>query len=156
MLLLGAVMKRREFLGVLGSAAAAWPLAARAQQAERVRRIGVLMNVEADDPVAQARLNAFMQGLRQFGWTEGRNVEIDVRWGAPDAERYRKDAAELVAQKLEVVLAASGATMPALAQATRAIPVVFLLVPDPVGSGFVESWRGRAATSPALLRLNSA
>ena len=131
-------MRRREFIVFLGSMPFAWPLAARAQ-AERVRRIGVLMNVAADDPVAHARLNAFMQGLRQFGWTEGRNVEIDIRWGVPDAERYRKDAAELVAQKSEVVLAASGATMPALAQATRTIPVVFLLAPDPVGSGFVES-----------------
>src|SRR5690242_12887057 len=128
----GGSMRRRDFVSGLSGAVALWPHGVRAQQPERVRRIGVLMNVAADhDPVAHARLNAFMQGLRQLGWTEGRNIEIDVRWGTPDADRYRKDAAELVAQKLDVVLAASGATMPALAQATRTIPVVFLLVPDP-------------------------
>jgi putative tryptophan/tyrosine transport system substrate-binding protein len=132
-------MKRREFITLLGGAAAGWPLAARAQQTVRMRRIGVLMNVPADDPIAQARFNAFVRGLGQLGWTDGRNMTIDVRWGAPEAGRYRSDAAELVTLKPEVLLAASGATMPALTEATRTIPIVFLLVPDPVGSGFVES-----------------
>ncbi len=131
-------MRRREFLGALGGAAA-WPLAAHAQQVERLRGVGVLMNQPVHVPVVQARYNAFIQGLGQRGWTDGRNVTLDVRWGAPNDERYRKDAADLVAQNPEVILAASGATMPALAQATRTIPIVFLLMPDPVGSGFVES-----------------
>ncbi len=90
-------MKRREFITLLGGAAAAWPLAARAQQGERMRRIGVLMSVAADDPEGQARLAAFLQGLQQLGWTDGRNVRIDTRWGAGDAERIRRYAAELVA-----------------------------------------------------------
>jgi putative ABC transport system substrate-binding protein len=104
-----------------------------------MRRIGVLMNQAADDPFAQARLNAFMQGLRQLGWIEGSNVAIDVRWGTATPDRFRRDAAELVALKPDVVLATSGATMPAMMQAARTVPIVFVLVPDPVGSGFVES-----------------
>ena len=90
-------MRRREFLGVLGGAAAAWPLAARAQQAERVRRIGVLFGLAADDPETQARHTAFVQGLQELGWTDGRNVRIDTRWGAGDADRVRRYASELVA-----------------------------------------------------------
>jgi putative tryptophan/tyrosine transport system substrate-binding protein len=131
-------VKRREFIKLLGGAAA-WPVAARAQQTVRMMRIGVLMNASADDPIALARLNAFVRGLGQLGWTDGHNTTIDIRWGAPDAGRYRRDATELVALKSEVLLAASGATMPALTEATRTIPIVFLLTPDPVGSGFVES-----------------
>src|SRR5215475_9209736 len=95
---------RRKFLATLGGAVAAWPLAARAQQGERVRRIGVLMNVAADGPEGQARLAAFVNGLRQLGWIEGRNVRIDRRWGAGDAERNRKYAAELVALGPDVIL----------------------------------------------------
>jgi putative ABC transport system substrate-binding protein len=131
-------MKRRDFTTLLG-VAAAWPLAARAQQGKRMRRIGVLMNQAANDQLWQERLNAFVQGLRQLGWTDGHNVTIEVRWGAPDPDRFRRDAAELVALKPDVMLAASGATMPAIMQATRTVPIVFVLVPDPVGSGFVES-----------------
>ena len=131
-------MRRRQFIAALGGAAA-WPLAAHAQQPERMRRVGVLMNQRADVPVAHARYNAFIQGLGTLGWIEGRNLTIDVRWGAPEAERFRKDAAELIALKPEVLLATSGATMPALTEATRTIPIVFLTTPDPVGSGFVES-----------------
>ena len=127
---------RRAFIAGLAGAAA-MPFAARAQQ--RLPRIGVLMNQGADVPIAQVRYNAFIQGLGKLGWTDGHNVTIDVRWGAPVAARYRNDAAELVALKPDVLLAASGATMPALAEATRIIPIVFLLMPDPVGSGFVES-----------------
>jgi len=131
-------MRRREFITLIGGAAA-WPAVARAQQTVRVRRIGVLMNGPADDPIVSARLKAFVLGLEQLGWTDGHNLTIDIRWGAADAGRYRRDAAELVALKPEVLLAASGATMPALTEATRTIPIVFLLTPDPVGSGFVES-----------------
>jgi putative ABC transport system substrate-binding protein len=132
-------MRRRDFIALISCTAAGWPLTALAQQAEQTLRIGVLMNQPANVPIAQARYNAFIQGLAQLGWTDGRNVTLDVRWGAPVAERYRKDAADLVAQKPKVILAASGATMPALAQTTSTIPIVFLLMPDPVGSGFVES-----------------
>ena len=132
-------MKRREFITLLGGAAAAWPLAARGQQAERVRRIGVLLNSAADDPAAQSRLTAFLQGLQQLGWTHGRNVRIDIRWGADDAERVRKSAAELVALAPDVVLTAGSPTTGPLLQATRTVPIVFVHVADPVGAGFVES-----------------
>ena len=100
----GDRMKRREFISLLGGAAAAWPLAARAQQAERVRRIGVLMNLAADDPEGQARIAAFVQGLQQLGWTDGRNVRIDIRWAAGNADDIRKYAAELAALAPDVIL----------------------------------------------------
>ena len=138
LLSLGAEMQRREFILALGGAAAAWPLAARAQQAERMRRIGVFMSLAADDPEGQARLAAFVQGLRELGWTDGRNVRIDIRWGAGDADRSRRYAAELVALAPEVILA-SGATLGPLLQATRTVPIVFTQAPDPVGAGFVDS-----------------
>ena len=131
-------MKRRQFITVLGGAMA-WPLAARAQQSERMRRIGVLMNLAADDPEAQVRLAAFHQGLQELGWTVGRNLRIDTRWGAGDADRYRRYSTELVALAPDVILAASGAIVPWLLQATRSVPIVFAQVPDPVGTGFVES-----------------
>ena len=104
-------MKRREFIALLGGAAAAWPLAARAQQAERVRRIGVLLNSVADDPAAQSRLTAFLQGLQQLGWTDGRNVRIDTRWATTNAAEIRRRAAELVALEPDVILA-SGPKVP--------------------------------------------
>jgi ABC-type uncharacterized transport system substrate-binding protein len=129
--------RRRQFITLLGGAAA-WPLAARGQQAERVRRIGVLMAV-ADDPEGQARIAAFLQGLQQLGWAEGRNLQIDTRWGAGDADRFRKYAAELVALAPDVILAAGGAVVPPLLQATRSVPIVFTQTPDPVGAGFVDS-----------------
>jgi len=132
-------MKRREFITLLGGAAAAWPLAARAQQSERMRRIGVLMSLAADDPEGQARLTAFVQGLQELGWTDGRNVQIDYRWPAGDAERIRRYAAELAALAPDIILAGGGAVVPSLLQATRAIPIVFTQTPDPVGAGFVES-----------------
>jgi putative ABC transport system substrate-binding protein len=133
-------MKRREFITLLGGAAAAWPLAARAQQrTDRVRRIGVLMNLAADDPEAQARLAAFHQGLQQAGWVVGRNLRIDYRWGAGNADRFRRYAPELVALAPDVILATSGTTVPWLLQATRSVPIVFAQVPDPVGAGFVAS-----------------
>jgi putative ABC transport system substrate-binding protein len=130
---------RRDFITLLGGAAAAWPLAARAQQAERVRRIGVLMNLAADDPEALARLAAFHQGLQEAGWVVGRNLRIEYRWGAGDADRFRRYAAELVALVPDVILATSDTTVPWLLQATRTVPIVFTQTPDPIGAGFVAS-----------------
>ena len=132
-------MRRREFLGTMGGALVAWPLAARAQQGERMRRIGVLMTLAADDPEGQTRLVAFVQGLQQLGWTVGRNMRIDTRWAAGDAERIRKYAAELVALSPDVILAAGGPTVGPMQQATRTVPIVFAIVTDPVGAGYVES-----------------
>ena len=131
-------MKRREFITLLGGAAA-WPLAARAQQGERMRRIGVLMGQAADDPEAQARVAAFVQGLQELGWTDGRNVRIDIRWPAGDADRARRYAAELVALAPDVILAPGNFTMGPLLQATRTVPIVFGSIIDPVGAGFIES-----------------
>jgi len=133
-------MKRREFISLIGgAAAAALPLAARAQQGEPMRRIGALMSTAADDAEGQARIAAFQQGLQQFGWTIGRNVRIDSRWPAGDAERTRRYAEELVALAPDVVLATGSAAAAPLLQATRTVPVVFVIVPDPVGAGFVNS-----------------
>jgi putative tryptophan/tyrosine transport system substrate-binding protein len=130
---------RRQFITLLGGAAVAWPLAVRAQQRERVRRIGVLMPFTADDPAGQTRLLAFAQALAQLGWTDGRNIRIDLRWGAGDPERIRIYAAELVALAPDVILASGSGTTGPLLQATRAVPVVFVQVVDPVGAGFVDS-----------------
>ena len=133
-------MRRREFLGVLGGAAVAWPLAARAQEAERVRRIGVLIAAAADDPEFQARVAAFLQGLQQLGWTDGRNVRVDTRWATTNADDIRRHAAELATLAPDVILAATGtATVAPLLQATRTVPIVFVVVIDPVGAGFVAS-----------------
>jgi putative tryptophan/tyrosine transport system substrate-binding protein len=132
-------MKRREFITLLGGAAVSWPLAARAQQGERMRRIGVLMNLGSDDAEGQARNAAFLQGLQELGWTVGRNVRIEYRWGAGDAELFRRHASELVALAPDVILASGGAVVPSLLQATRTVPIVFTGTPDPVGAGFVES-----------------
>ena len=130
---------RREFMALLGGAAATWPLGARAQQPERVRRIGVLTNLAADDPEGQVRNTAFAQALAQLGWTVGQNLRIENRWAAADAERIRRYAAELVTLTPDVVLATGAAGVAPLLQATRTVPVVFVLVPDPVGAGFVDS-----------------
>jgi putative ABC transport system substrate-binding protein len=132
-------MRRRDFFRSIGGAAAAWPLAALAQQPERMRRIGVLMNLASDDATAQARIAVFLQELQQLGWTDGRNVRIDIRWGAADAERFRKYAAELVSLSPDVILAAGTPTLGPLLQASRVVPIVFVHVPDPVGAGFVDS-----------------
>jgi putative tryptophan/tyrosine transport system substrate-binding protein len=132
-------MRRREFIALLGSGVAAWPLAARAQPGERVRRVGVLMNIASDDAEGQARLAAFHQGLQQLGWTVGHNVRIDYRWGGADAERFRRDAAELVALAPDVILASATPSVQALQRATRTVPIVFANVGDPVGMGFVET-----------------
>jgi ABC-type uncharacterized transport system substrate-binding protein len=131
-------MRRREFF-TLVSSAVAWPLAARAQQAERMRRVGVLMNLASGDPEGHARLEAFRQTLRQLGWTEDRNVRFDIRWGEGDAERYRRYVAELIALSPDVILAAAASVLTPLLQATRTIPVVFAQATDPVGAGYVSS-----------------
>jgi putative ABC transport system substrate-binding protein len=132
-------MRRREFITLLGGAAAVWPLAARAQQPERMRRIGVLMNLAADDKEGQARLIAFVQALSDLGWKNASNVQIDTCWGAGDTDRFHQCAAELVALAPDMILAASASTMDPLLNRTRSIPIVFAQVPDPVGSGYVKS-----------------
>ena len=132
-------MRRRDFVALLGGAAVAWPLAARAQQPEQMRRIGVLTNLVADDPEAQARVGAFLQGLQELGWAVGRNMRIEYRWGAGDADRTRGYAAELVALAPDVILTSGASALAPLLQATRSVPVVFAQVPDPVGAGFVNS-----------------
>src|SRR6516164_7750186 len=131
-------MRRREFIAGLGSAAA-WPVVARAQQPARMRRIGVLMNLAADDPESLTRIAAFHQGLQEVGWNIGRNVQIDYRSGLGDADRYRRYAAELVALAPDVILATGGATVKPLLQATRTVPIVFVQMIDPVGQGYVAS-----------------
>jgi putative ABC transport system substrate-binding protein len=131
-------MKRREFITLLGGAAG-WPLAARAQQAERVRRIGLLVNLAANDPMGQARVAAFVQGLQAAGWSDGRNVRIDTRWAAADPGNYRKYAAELIALGPDVVLASTTAAVAQLQQTSRTMPIVFVSTIDPVGSGLVTS-----------------
>jgi putative ABC transport system substrate-binding protein len=131
-------MRRRAFITLLGGAAAAWPLAARAQQGERVRRIGVLMYMPADDAEGQARLAAFTQALKQLGWSDGRNLRIDTRWA--NADDIRRHATELAALAPDVLVGGNGtATAAPLLQATRTVPIVFVTVTDPVGAGFVES-----------------
>jgi putative ABC transport system substrate-binding protein len=132
-------MRRREFIKVLAGSATCWPLVARAQQNERVRRIGVLMSLAADDKEGQARLAAFLRGLQELGWIDGRNVRIDTRWVAGDSEHVRKHTAELVALAPDVILASGGTLVAPLLQATRTVPIVFTQTPDPVGAGFVES-----------------
>ena len=129
---------RRKFLATLGGAAAVWPLAARAQQPDRVRRIGVLINTADNDPDAVARLSAFKKALRELGWDEGRNLQIDTRLGVED-DRIRRNAAELIALAPDVILANGPPPAMALQQATRSVPIVFAGVNDPVSSGFVES-----------------
>ncbi len=133
------MIRRREFITLLGGAAAVWPVGAHAQQRERMRRIGVLTNLAADDPEGQVRNTAFAQALAQLGWTVGQNLRIENRWAAADAERIRRYAAELVALTPDVVLATGAAGVAPLLQVTRTVPVVFVLVPDPVGAGFVDS-----------------
>jgi putative tryptophan/tyrosine transport system substrate-binding protein len=132
-------MRRRDFIKVIGGAATAWPLAARAQQPERVRRIGVLMTTAADDPVGQARIAAFLQGLTQLGWTDGRNVRIEYRWSSGNEADTRKYAAELAALAPDVILANGSVAVGPLLQATRAVPIVFVNAADPVGAGYVDS-----------------
>ena len=132
-------MRRREFIAGLGGAAVVWPLAARAQDAGRMRRIGALINLAADDPESRRRETLFVQGMQELGWTDGRNMRIDFRWGAGDGGRLRRYAAELVALAPDVILAHTSTTVAALQPVTGTIPIVFVGVIDPVGAGFVES-----------------
>ncbi len=132
-------MRRRNFIIGIAGSAALWPLAAYAQISDRMRRIGVLMALAADDPEGQARLVAFVQGLQESGWTDGRNVRIDTRWAAGDADRVRKYAAELIALAPDVILASGGTGVGVLLQATRTVPIVFTQTADPVGAGYVDS-----------------
>src|SRR5262245_30317607 len=132
------MIRRREFITLLGGAAT-WPLAGRAQQGERMRRVGMLMNFTADDALSQARLTAFVQGLQELGWTAGRNLQIDYRWGAGNVERYRTFAAELVALTPDILVTIGAPAVEALQRATRTVPIVFISVTDPVGGGLVAS-----------------
>ena len=129
-------MQRREFITLFGGAAAAWPFAARAQQADRVRRVGVLVNLEADDPESQARSKAFLRGLQEKGWTDGHNIRIDYRWVTDNLPKY---AAELLALSPDVVLANANPSLSAFQNLSRTIPIVFVAASDPVNSGAVES-----------------
>jgi putative ABC transport system substrate-binding protein len=133
-------LKRREFIALLGGAAVASPLAARAQQGERVRRIGVLMAFGADDPGGQARVAAFREGLQKLGWAEGRNIRIDTRWAKADVAAMERLAKELIALQPDLILSNNTPTTTALLKQTRTIPIVFAVVSDPVGSGFVASF----------------
>jgi putative tryptophan/tyrosine transport system substrate-binding protein len=132
-------MKRREFITLLGSAVAAWPLAARAQQAVAMRRVAVLLPAAADDPDFQARVGAFLQGLQEAGWSIGRNLRIDTRWAGANADDIRRHVAELLALGPDVILAYGSSTVRPLLQATRTVPIVFPVAGDPVGGGLVES-----------------
>jgi ABC-type uncharacterized transport system substrate-binding protein len=131
-------MRRRDFITLLAGAAA-WPLAARAQLNNPMRRIGVLFPATANDPEFRARMGAFQEALQELGWSIGHNVQLDIRWATPAATKIRQQAAELIALAPDVILATGGSTMAVLQQATRTLPIVFVQVPDPVGAGFVES-----------------
>src|SRR6516162_569214 len=131
-------MRRREFITLLGGGAAL-PLTARAQQAERMHRVGVLMNWAADDPEGQAGVMAFKKGLEQLGWSDGRNLSIEARWGADDVERDRQYVAELIALSPDIVLASGTLSATALQRITRTLPIVFVNITDPTGSGLVDS-----------------
>jgi putative tryptophan/tyrosine transport system substrate-binding protein len=152
-------MRRREFITLVGGAAAAWPLAARAQQ-ERIRRIGVLQALDADDPIAKSSIAAFTHGLQESGWTEGRNLRIDQRWAAGNIARLMADAAELVRLGPDIIFAGGSPALTAAQQATRIIPIVFINVADPVGQGFTSfilsatSWltEGSSATATTFRR----
>ena len=141
-------MRRREFITLLGGAAATWPLAARGQQGERVRRIGVLINMAADDPEGHARITAFAQGLQEAGWTTGRNVRIDYRWGGGGADAMAKYAAELVALAPDVILAATSSSVVALQRITRTIPIVFVQVIIRSVTASSQAWRAPVAMRP--------
>jgi ABC-type uncharacterized transport system substrate-binding protein len=132
-------MRRRDFIRMIGSGAATWPLVAHAQQRERMRRIGVLLPATADDTHYQTWLGAFLQGLTHSGWNIGQNVQVDIRWATANADAVRRNAAELVALAPDVIFAPGASTVGPLLQATRTVPIIFAVVADPVGAGFVAS-----------------
>src|SRR5215470_16295823 len=132
-------MRRREFIALVGGGVAASTLALRAQQPERIRKIGVLMNLSSEDPEGQARVKAYAQALQKLGWIEGGNMRTDTRWAADDADRYRRYSEELVALTPDVILASGSPSVAALLQVTRSVPIVFANVIDPLGAGFVTS-----------------
>ena len=132
-------MRRRELMATLGGATVAWPLLGRTQQINQVRRIGVLMLLAAEDAVAKARIVTFQQSLQQLGWIDGKNLQIDYRWSIGDSDQVRKDAADLLSLAPDVLLATGSPPVAAFQQATRTVPIVFVLVSDPVGAGFVDS-----------------
>ena len=148
-------MRRREFITLIGGAAS-WPLAARAQRGERVRLVGFLEGTSADAPGAKARHLAFLEGLRQLGWTPGHNVRIDVRWGGGDEAETRKHAAELIALAPDVILTGGTTASEVMLKTTRSIPIVFAILPDPVGSGHVKrlSQPGGNATGFMMFEYN--
>ena len=135
----GMCMRRREFIGLIGGAVAAWPLTARAQQSDRMRRIGLMMATAESDPEAQVRARTFRNALQELGWTEGRNIRIDYRWATGEPERAQTYATELVNLAPDVILANGSPALTALHRATRSIAVVFVVVVDPVGAGYVQS-----------------
>jgi putative tryptophan/tyrosine transport system substrate-binding protein len=150
-------VRRRQFIAMLGGAAvSAWPIAAQAQQPQRMRRIGVLDTLAGDDPEASVRHGAFMQGLQELGWGIGRDVRIDTRWAAGDAGRIRSLAVEVVATGPDVIFTSGFSTIRPLLDATSTLPIVFANVVDPVGAGFVAAWPGLAAMSPASPAMSSA
>jgi putative tryptophan/tyrosine transport system substrate-binding protein len=146
-------VNRRALILALGGAAAgscvSWPLAARAQQAGRLRRIGVLSGLSLDDPESKARIAAFLGELQRLGWSEGRNIGLDVRSGGANAPERRKNATDLVALAPDVILAIGSISVEHLLEVSGTVPIVFTIVADPVGGGFVGTWRSRAATPPA-------
>ena len=146
-------MRRRDFITLISGAAATWPLAARAQQRERVRRIGVLLAQRADDPVATDRVTAFAQALQLLGWTTGRNLQIVYKWSPGNVAETRKFADELVALAPDVILTAGAAALTQLLQATRSVPIVFTLVADPVGAGLVDSLAHPGGNATGLMAL---
>jgi putative tryptophan/tyrosine transport system substrate-binding protein len=131
-------MRRRDFIALLGGAVAAWPHIARAQQGERVHLVSILEGISADTPSGKERYAAFLEGLQRLGWTPGRNVRLEARWGGGDEAAIQKHAAELVALAPDVILAGGGTVAEVMLKVTRTIPIVFVIVPDPVGSGFVQ------------------
>jgi putative tryptophan/tyrosine transport system substrate-binding protein len=147
-------MRRREFMTVLGGAAIGWPLAARAQ-GERMRRIGVLMGIAESDPARQSFVTAFTEALQELGWSSGRNIHIEYRWGAGDAERIRDFARELVEMQLDLIVGHTTPVVAALKAQTRTIPIVFTQVSDPVGSGFIDGFAKPGANITGFTNLES-
>ena len=145
-------MRRREFITLLGGAAAVWPLAARAQPGQPMRRVGVLMNGNESDPIFRAYAAAFVQMLQRLGWREGQNLRIDLRWPGGDPERIGAHAAELVGLIPDVMLGSGSANLAALLRTTRSLKIVFVLISDPVAQGSFQTWRIRAATSQGFPR----